>query len=520
RALEMLSKAAGCGVCRIRDKYLMLPLPTGAELIQQIGDAWKALRKFRAQLSISEWNGAQWLKSEHQLQFIAPDRLRIDVTTDDGQSQVWLMHGHETLQLLPALRIAERWYENRSTDWLSMFGGPANVAGFGQAWEAVVERYRPKSVAVDVIRNTPVYILTLQCAKPRKRLVLEFADTGVVGLGFVYSPYLRDVEVEPATVRLAFDVNTKALVWRGHFRRDDRLINYATATTVKTISNEMPICKHYRIYDSAGTMLTECTYEFAKPGGASEDAWDIAPPPNTIIVDADLGGVRDYESKLKQKEDAHTHFNLARLYQLRLGDLNTALAHIESAMKILPRAPQLWWTAAQIYASAYRPEQAEEALQQLLKFSPDFPGAQSMLAETLAVQGKLNEAITTIERALANAKGASLSRLLLQEATYYEALGRLEEARKLHLRILDTHPIDVDAGITATDKLFTIAWANGDWDGLIREVSALRNANQNPYVQMLLMRIAFERGNIKLAMKHLRAVERVAVDNLPVRLRL
>ncbi len=113
------------------------------------------------------------------------------------------------------------------------------------------------------------------------------------------------------------------------------------------------------------------------------------------------------------------------------GDFAAAEAQLDVAARLSPADPRVWAARGELYAAwgafdARQYAQAEAAYRQVLSLAPDLAIYHAALGWTLAQQGRLEEGVAALERAVAldATNGLAFSYL----AELYQALGREEEA--------------------------------------------------------------------------------------------
>ncbi len=516
-ALELICKAAQCGYCLIGDEYIVMPLPKPDELIKRVEDAWAKLKRFKCTAVERLWDGINWGERKIELFLSSPDKALLRASSTTATEEIWSIQRGVTLRYLPQEHLAERWDENKLTRLGMMLGGPGNVACFGQAWKAALNEYQPVSVSLIAVRGKPAYLMTLKCIKPRTRYVLSHCDCGPYGLGFYCSPYMITVTEQPASVQLAFDVEALSLLHRAHVNEDGRVTGVATADTTQQMKDGIPLYRHYEIRDAANTHMGDFIYT-SFDELTDDGATEFELPQDAVIMDAELRSAREYRDDIKRADNANLRFNLARLHLLKLGDADEAITHIQAAINRNPQAPQLWLTYARACMSAYRYDDAENALRKAIELSPKSVEAHLMLAGVLSAMGRLNEAVDLLRAACGNVDRKSASKLLQQEAACLELLGKLGEARKVYLSLLSMPDADTNAAIASVERLLSIARHDGDFASLAKEAKELSARQPSPFLHLLLMQVALELGDADGANEHHAALVRMHPYNLPLRL--
>jgi len=128
--------------------------------------------------------------------------------------------------------------------------------------------------------------------------------------------------------------------------------------------------------------------------------------------------------------EAHYRLGLARLL-LECGDFAAAEAQLVAAGRLSPTDPRIWAARAEVHVRWGQSDPAhyslaEEAYRLALERAPNVAGYHAALGTVLALQGRLEEALAELERAvdLDATDGAAYARL----ADVYEALGRTADA--------------------------------------------------------------------------------------------
>jgi tetratricopeptide (TPR) repeat protein len=496
-ALSKICKMLQCGYCVVDNEYLVVPLPEPDELIKRIQATWGKLKRFGCVAVERRWDCRSWVEKKLEVSVSHPDGAFVKESTDDGE-EIWLTDGKMTLHYTPRLQMAERWSENKFCDFGMTLCGPGNVALFGQAWESVLSEYKPTSVELIAVRGKPAFLLTLKCIKPRTVYELQYCNCGVYGLGFYCSPYMQITMKQPAFVQLAFDVDNLSLLHRAHSREDGRVIEAMTADTSQRVADGIPLYARYELRDAASTFVGEFTYkEFAELAGGLPK---LKLPEDVLIVDSDTESVKELEDVLKRSDDAGVRFNLARSLWLKLGDVEQAMSHIQTAIKLNPKAPQLWLAYAQACASAFKFDESESAIREAIKLSPNRIDAYIAHLDALASMGRFDDALNVAMEAEKIATGKWLSLVLQRKASIQEALGRVEEAKKLYLQVLSSSVVDTDVAIASVERLLSLSCF--DLDALYEEAQKQSSISQSPFLDLLLMRIAIERGTLDVARKH------------------
>ncbi|MCS7254232.1 MAG: tetratricopeptide repeat protein [Armatimonadota bacterium] len=516
-ALELICKLAQCGYCIIGDEYIVMPLPKPDELIKRIEAAWAGLKRFSCNAIERRWDGISWRERKIELLFSSPSSVLLKATSQHVGEEIWVIRHETTLRYLPEEHIAERWDENKCTDWGMMLGGPGNVAGFGQAWKAILGEYQASSVSLIALRDRLAYLLTLKRIKPKARYELLHCDCGVYGLGFYCSPIIRMVMEQPASVQLAFDVDALSLLHRAHINEDGNVIGAATADLSQPLKTGVPLYRRYELRDAANTYIGE--YIYSSFGELRDDrANEFVLPQDVIVSDARLRSAGEYREDIKRTDNANLRFNLARLYLLKLGDPDEAISHLQAALEKNPQAPQLWLAYAKARIAAFKPSEAEAALRKAINLSPKLIEAHATLAEVLSAMGRWNEAIELLESVRQSVDMERASRLLLQKAVCYQCLGKLGEATELYLTLLSMPDADTNAAITSVERLLSIAHFAGDLTRLAKEAQSIAATKPSPFLHLLLMRIALELGDVDGASKHHMAFVRIRPHDLLLRL--
>ncbi|MFA4016206.1 MAG: hypothetical protein RUDDFDWM_001309 [Candidatus Fervidibacterota bacterium] len=496
-ALSKICKMLQCGYCVIGDEYLVVPLPEPDELIKRIQVAWSKLKRFGCVAIDRRWDCRSWVERKLEISISHPEGAFVKESTDDGD-EIWLTDGKVTLHYTPKLQVAERWNENKFCALEMMLCGPGNVAFFGQAWDSVLSEYKPVSVDLIAIRGKPAFLLTLKCVKPKVVYELQYCNCGVYGLGFYCSPYMQVTMRQPAFVQLAFDVDKLSLLHRAHSKEDGRIIEVMTADTSQQVADGIPLYARYELRDAANTFVGEFTYKgFAELAG---DLPKLKLPDDVLVVDAEQGSVKELEDEIKRSDDAGVRFNLARLLWLKLGDVEQAISHIQAAIKLNPRAPQLWIAYAQACASAFKFDESEPAIREAIKLSPNRIDAHIALLDTLASMGRFDEALNVAMETEKIASGKWHSLVLQRKASLQEALGRVDEARKLYLQVLSSSEVDSDVAIASVERLLSLCCF--DLDALYNEAQKRYSVSPSPFLALLLMRIAIEKDIADVARKH------------------
>lgn len=518
-ALGLLCKQAQCGYCIVDDEYIVMPLPKADELIKRIESAWERLKRFKCSAIERRWDGTSWRERKFEVAFSSPNNMLIRITSQADGNEVWVLHGDATLRYLPLEYLAELREENKSTDFGMMLGGPANVAGFGQAWRNVLNEYQVTSVSLIPIRNRIAYLLTLKCTKPNVGHELLHCDCGVYGLGFYCSPYIRIIMEQPSSVQLAFDTDTLALLHRAHVRDDGRVVGVATADVSQPMEKGLPIYRRYELRDAGNTLVGEFIYTAF--GELKEDAAaDFKLPKDVVVADVKMRSVTEYRDLLKRSDNADVRFNIARLYMLKLGDAKEAITHLQAALQINPRAPQLWLAYARACISDSKPDEAEKALREAIKLSPEFAQAHLMLAEVLMAMCNFKEALDVLKAARESLPSVYTCRLLLMEAACLEAFGRLDEAQKVYIKLLSMMDADTNAAITSVERLLSISHSSGSAVTIVKEAEAILNAQPSPFLHLLLLHMKLELGDIDGALNHHKMILRMRPFDLPIRLNI
>ncbi len=125
------------------------------------------------------------------------------------------------------------------------------------------------------------------------------------------------------------------------------------------------------------------------------------------------------------------------------GRADEAVTALMRATRLLPNRSWPWEHLAEALIDLERFADALPALQQALMAAPDDPGLWMRQGQVLRTLGRYHEALAAYERALAlQPQQPGLSRALGGKASVLERLGRLDEARLLLERVLETETSD------------------------------------------------------------------------------
>ena len=173
------------------------------------------------------------------------------------------------------------------------------------------------------------------------------------------------------------------------------------------------------------------------------------------------GAIGAYEVALAgdpENPNPYASYNLGKLLYTR-GELGRAEALLHSALRYKPEFPEAQVVLASVFETQGKLNSAAAALVTALKLRPDWPGALCNYAEVLKKLGRLDEAEAALSRNIEVDAGNGDAYLGL--AMMRQARGELESAEALFHRALAHNPDLLDARIA----LGGMCRARGDYRG-------------------------------------------------------
>lgn len=534
-ALKRICEGAGCGFFRKDDRFTVISLPHASTLIERIKESVSSLISLSGRVILNEWDGEHWEQREQGIQFQAPDKLRLE---ELSSGRTLVASAANTMSLHPSGKYALQWERNLLHDWVEMTGGPASALAFGTDWSSFLQRYRADNqVRLAIINGIPAFALTFTQSKAQTRWVRDFVSSAALPIGYTYAAFKRPVLDEPHRIRLYFDIEHLMLVRREAWDNHWNLINLAeidapnafedillqmgqgqsasitrNGTSVQTKQFRFPTT--WRVYDSNHTTVQTWHYLDIHLSGSSK-YFDVSPPlrPEMLVRDAELKAVTEYR---QSRPDAHDMLNLALARWHFTEDADAALQDLRLAARLAPTAPLPWLEMGRIQSHAARFRDAEHSFLEAIHRAPDLLQAQLLLADVQMAAGNFSNAEKTL-RKVSTINPATMLRL----AESVQNQHRVDDSTHLFLKaLLSAKPGDTTVALQAAMHLFMTAWSSGTMSPLTRALLETKQSANNPYAQLLLMWIALESRDTDEATNYLIQTERLAPNNLPLRLRL
>ncbi len=152
-----------------------------------------------------------------------------------------------------------------------------------------------------------------------------------------------------------------------------------------------------------------------------------------------------YEKALAVNDDyPNAHIALGMLLA-KEADYDTAIRHYQRALEIAPDAAVTHYNLANALYIKQQFNQAIVHYSRAVQLSGYFADAYTGLGTTQFMLGDLQSAAANLEKAMACSKEHDKSDVAKRLVSVLFRLGRLEEAAKLFVKILETHPEDKDA---------------------------------------------------------------------------